>query len=509
MSLSSLHKWQRVMLFGLILALPLGTLPKAFSIPGLGQSLYNYFLTIGLMLVAYEYVKYGFTIEKKVKIFFTVYIIWQIVCLIHGLYIYQFNELLTIDQIPKLEMILNKLNAIGINIDQLIAIKIWLFIHFTKSIIFINNTVFLALFFVYHLYKNNFEQAFKDIRKAAITLVIVMGIYSFFELLWLKLSLPFAEKILIMINPLLYDPVSTHGWWPPLLWFNQLRSLCMEPSFFGVISIFVLPALWSKIFEKNSSKYYYILIFYFTIMVFATNARTAIILTSIELLLLMIFACLNKSLLKKSLIILLVSIISFSFNLIDFKMIFNIQTEDTSYLSSISTYVESNVVSISDKSSRSNGARLYHLLANINTIKEYPITGVGTSLESAYLDNNLPEGASENSEVKNNWHRYLYEKGVLLSPYPSLNKYAEVCVENGIIGLLLYLLLPAYLIYYIIKCRKIFFIDIKYIALVISMIGLLLAQVSNSSLVVCNGIIWGVLYCKINDIRSNQKLVDK
>lgn len=288
MTIEILHKWQRFMLLGLIVTLPLTTIPKVFQIPGLGPSLSDYFFIIGSCLIIYEFIKYGFTIDKKIKKFFIIYFLWQIICLIHGLYTYQFNELLTLDQISKLEVILSKLNLYGIYIDKILIIKCWLFIRFSKDILFLNSSVFLIVFYIYHLYKDNFNKGFIDIRNAILCLILIMGTYSFVELLWLKLSLNFAVEILVNINPFLYDPVSNYGWWPPILWGNQLRSICQEPSFFGIVSILSIPILWSYVFEDKRRKWIYLLIFYFSFMIFATNARTAIVVTGGELFLLVL-----------------------------------------------------------------------------------------------------------------------------------------------------------------------------------------------------------------------------
>ena len=107
MTIEILHKWQRIMLFGLIITLPLTSIPKAFQIPGLGLSLSDYFFVVGLLLIIYEFVRYRFAIDKKIKYFFIIYILWQIICLIHGLYFYEFNDLLTLNQISKLEIVLD------------------------------------------------------------------------------------------------------------------------------------------------------------------------------------------------------------------------------------------------------------------------------------------------------------------------------------------------------------------------------------------------------------------
>ena len=508
MTIETLHKWQRIMLFGLIITLPLTTIPKAFQIPGLGSSLSDYFFVVGLLLIVYEFIRYRFVIDKKIKYFFIIYISWQIICLIHGLYFYEFNDLLTLNQISKLEIVLNKLTSLGIVIDELVAIKCWLFIRFAKNILFLNSEVFLLIFYIYHLYESNFNKGFNDIRQAVLWLILIMGSYSFVELLWLKLSLNFCAETLLYINPLLYDPIMSHGWWPPLLWYNQLRSICQEPSYFGIISILSLPILWSYIFDNKKRKWIYLLVFYFSFMIFATNARTAIVVTGGEMFLLLIvcFIMRRKSICKKVIAILLITFLAFSANLVDYKSILNVASEDKSYITSVEGYMENNVASLTNKDSRSNSARLANLITNINTIIEYPVFGVGTGLKDVYLDKNLPEFAYDNDEVVNRWHKYMMEKGVLQSGYPSLNKYADVAVENGIIGLLMYLSIVFYLLYNVFKYRSILLQDYRIICLIISMIGLLMAQISNAALINCNGIVWGLLYCVIESIKSKQKI---
>ena len=126
--------------------------------------------------------------------------------------------------------------------------------------------------------------------------------------------------------------------------------------------------------------------------------------------------------------------------------------------------------------------------------------GIGTGLKDAYIDRNLPEFAYNNYEVRN-WSRYMRNEGVLRMGYPPLNKYADVAVQNGLVGLLLYLSVPGYLVLQLIGRYKCVLTDYRAVMLVIAMSGLLAAQLSNSAFVICNGIIWGLLYCKLEEIK--------
>lgn len=501
MSLELLRKLQKLALFFLILFLPLNSIPKRFAIPGIAGDLSNYFFILGMILLAFEYWKFEFEIDRKAKIFFVTYIVWQLICLAHGLLIYEYNELLTLEQIPKLEFILSKLASYGINIEELTAIKTWLFLRDSKNILLLNNTVFMMCFYIYHIYKNDFTNAFNDVRKAITCLVVLMGTYSAVELLWLKLKLPIAKSLLECVNPYLYDIVIVHGWWPPLLWPNQLRSICREPSFFGIIAVLCLPIIWSLVLEKKYKKICLLVVFYYTFMIAATNARTAIVLTLGELFLLCLFNLFikSKAYLKSSCLVVVVSVLAFGFNLVDINGLLN---KNNAQPKSLSNYVKSNITSVADTTSRSNNARFASLVANIITIQQYPVMGVGMGLKDAYIDRNLPEFAYNNYEVRN-WSRYLRNEGVFKSGgYPALNKYADVAVQNGLIGLLLYLSVVGHLVINLIKKYKFILNDYRAVMLVIAMLGLLAAGMSNAGFIICNGIVWGLLYCKLEEIRK-------
>lgn len=107
----------------IIICLPLNNLPKAFTLTELGGILSNYFVFAVILLLVYEYFKFRFEINKNAIKFFAVFVIWQVVCLIIGLVTYEYNELLTLEQIPKLKAILYFLDKFSINLDELIAIK--------------------------------------------------------------------------------------------------------------------------------------------------------------------------------------------------------------------------------------------------------------------------------------------------------------------------------------------------------------------------------------------------
>ena len=232
-------------------------------------------------------------------------------------------------------------------------------------------------------------------------------------------------------------------------------------------------------------------------MIAATNARTAIVLAVGELLLLIFFIIRNRDYFKKSFSIMVISVMAFTFNLVNFN---DVLSNKTITINSEESYIKSNLTSVADTTSRSNNARFANLIGNVNTIIEYPLIGTGTGLQDADICRNLPNFSYENPEVRN-WILYIHKDGVLKSGgIPSLNKYANVAVQNGVIGLMLYFSVVAYLSFNLVKNWTIIKNDYRAILLIIAMLGLLAAGMSNAGFVICNGIVWGLLYCKLKEL---------
>lgn len=212
---------------------------------------------------------------------------------------------------------------------------------------------------------------------------------------------------------------------------HNLRAL-----FFGIVGVFCLP-FYGVICLKKAYNVHFD--FYFSLMIFATNARTAIVIALAELLLLAGSSLLakKKDYTKYVAVILGISVFAFLGNLVNVNSLFHGFNKNTSM--SVGEYYETNIHSLSKKDSRSNSARFANLEANINAIKEHPVTGVGTGLTDGYIDAHIPESAYSNNEVRN-WSRYLHMLGIPKASFPKLNKYAFEGIKNGIPGLGLYLL---------------------------------------------------------------------
>lgn len=468
MTQEKLQHIEKILLFLTIILLPFVTLPKRMMINTIGSEATNYTVLALFIVFAIEAFKYRPTIKSIFVKFFVVFTFVRIITLVIGLINYPYYDLITLEQIDKLQVIVSKVPVLG---DGKNILPYWLFIRETKNIIMDNFTLFGLPIIIWHLFHTDWQTGFKYMRKAVLILVVIFGTYSFIEILWLKLHLGIAKEILCLINPLLYDPKSSHGWWPPLLWKGQLRSVCPEPSFFGIYACFCIPFLWSYLLEEGKAKYI-VLYTYFMLMLFLTKARTGLGIFIGEYVLLLWNTLLCRT--KKSILVLgivsLSSVVAFSLTLIDWKSGNEVVTADK--------YISENITSVAKENARSNGARFINMRATFEVAKDHVIFGVGNNLKNAYIPEYLSKEDYKNGEVAL-WTRCMREKGVLKSGYPNLNQYINTFVDSGIVGLILFILPIIYIFTGFkkkIQQRK---FDIAVLCVSIIVIGQLIAMIAN------------------------------
>jgi hypothetical protein len=132
---SEILQFQKMMLFLIIIFLPLNHFPKAFTISALGNNLAYYPLILGLFAWAYE--SYGLKqvdIKLKYRKFFIIYLSWQVICTIIGLYNFAYYNLITLEQIDKLNKIILFVQSKGLYPDISFSIKLWLFLDFLRML---------------------------------------------------------------------------------------------------------------------------------------------------------------------------------------------------------------------------------------------------------------------------------------------------------------------------------------------------------------------------------------
>lgn len=490
-------QFQRYMLGFFIIFLPITLFPIQFPI--VGNSIPLIFLMLGYFGYLIEIIIYPKSITKYEKygsLFLGILLGWNILSGIVDINYYQYFQFLDINQDDKLRILYTNLNF-GFTVNDLIVTKIWI------SFLSIRGAIFNCLFgygivlWIIHMYKDDFDEAFKDINRAIHVLCVIISIYSIFEVGYL-LGIYFCKDILTYINPLFMKVAYLNDWWPPLLWTNlQVRSLFAEPSFFGMFLAMALPFLSSDFFEGDITKRKKVLasiLYIFMIMLLVmSKARTALVLFLCEMITLfgwqLIF---NKKDWNKFsqligctfLAICLGLFCIFHFQSIDNKVV---QLNNTS----VQSYVSQNVTSVVGNQ-RSNSARKANVIAMINVGLQNPIFGVGQELVHEYIADKLTIEDLNNPEVRK-WTDDLKGKGPLRAGYPILNQLAWSFATQGIIGLMLFVFPILYILYKCFLYRK-YLSDFKEVFSLIAFEGLVIAFFSNSAqleyFVLC-----GLLFC--------------
>lgn len=469
----------------------------------LGSKLIFYPLFIGFVYTIYCQYKYKdvflcfYEFKKYIFIFCSITLLSTIV----GLFIYPYYDIVLngpVNQIEKMPIVLSVLNNMGIYIAEKYLVILWMIIRIIKTIFLDTFYTFGGAYMIYCWYYNRPKEGIRILLKAIVISVIIILIYSVIDVFYL-LGNNMATNILIVVNPFLHEIVTSHGWWPPLLWKNQLRSIFTEPSYFGIYAAFVIPFLWYKFIRAQNIKYkiiFLVILTMFVFFLFLTRSRTAVALFMGEcfILIIYIFYLKNIIFIKNGVLILIFSIISFiSANI----LISNITITNTNKMN-ISTYLDDNLGSLASTDKRSNAARYSIIIAKLKIYKDYPLLGVGTNLINGYIPDYLPIMSENNKEI-NMWINDQRKQGILKSGYPNLCEYASQLAQNGSVGLIVFLL-PAFILLKNlikkIKERRIYYEQsLIYIVFSISLIGVLTSGLGDSiNITYCYWVLLGLGY---------------
>jgi len=346
-----------------------------------------------------------------------------------------------VEQIEKLPIILTLLSNHGIHISQQVALKCWMIARIIKGILFDFLYTFVFAYVVYGLIHSNWKNNLFIFKRATECALYILIAYSSIELFYFSGN-NVAASVLKIITPFFHIVQSDHGWWPPLLWSGQLRSIFPEPSHMGNYAAFVLPLLWTTILNKyENTKTTTIISTIFTFMIFMTKARTAI---SIFFGMFLIFVVLllwmrNKEYLKRFLIIVISSIIAFGCATVFIgTMMRNDDNRNTIVSNEVQSYLEDNLISLASANKRSNGARYALVNANFITGYNHPILGVSPGLSTAYIVDNFSETDRNNNEVSM-WIEDYNTEGVLRYNLDAMNEYFTRFADTGLIGLVIFL----------------------------------------------------------------------
>lgn len=501
-------KLQKICFILMILTLPFTVIPVDF--PLLRDGLPIFFFWIGSILFVFRFfmINHQFTFFENIMFKFLIILFsWAVISSVLGVLFYVYYSNIDLLQMENFKNFYDNFLLPFLGITDLSAIKFWLSYKAIRYAFFYVLFSFFVSFWIYTLYSRHWQQGIYHLKKALSFICIILISYSVIEVGYLCGS-DLCQDILMKINPLYMKMKFLHGWWPPILWPLQLRSMFPEPSFLGIFLSLAIPFFACDFYNKFYNKGIYdkdilrrtilsILIYFFLmIMLFLSKARTGLLLYMGELFLIVFWSFGYRLFQWRRLFFLLICTgMAFlvSLGLISQFKSLNSQTNSLTQSVSIENYVNDNVTSAVGNS-RSNNARRANILANFRTGIDNPLFGVGINMRGEYVADHLTNEEKKDREISL-WIDYMNEKGPLKSGFPTVNQFSVVFSEQGVIGLLLFLLPFGYIFFLLIKNRKLLG-DSRIASLSISFTGLsiaLLASGAKLEFYIIMGLLFSVL----------------
>ncbi len=481
-------KIARWLLYLMVLTIPIQSLPKAYLLPGFMKNVGGFFLWILLAASVLYFWRnrknYGgwSSWPSWLKGYLAAVCLWPVLCTVIGATTFPYwNE--TANEYLRHTGMVEKIAIVypGIMENELLLhlkFAVSMVMGVVKGLLIPFLEIFFSLYVMFH--RKDSRYILDTVSRAAVVAALGFCAYSLIEIPWLLTGNTWCAEILSWINVHLYDVKSSHGWWPPLLWKGQLRSLTPEPSFFGIMAVFYIPLLWYRAAVLRK-KLVWLLLVFFCYMIFLTHARTAQVIFLGELVLLAFLSLWGRypSWGKSLLGIFGTAVLAFAFYisvptvLSSMKPTAKVATQvveknkptknaapktvqkpdGQSVAQAAQTYVKRDVASVIGVSNRSNTARFGNTVALFSVGLEHPVFGTGMGFESPYMAKTIPAFAKKNGEIKL-WISQMNEKGFIKSGFPMVNMYGAIMCRFGILGLLLFLVPIGWSGWYFLKNRK-------------------------------------------------------
>lgn len=377
------------------------------------------------------------------------YIGVSLVSLLLGLYTYPYWDLVLngpVEQIEKLPKILAFFSHYGIEIDPKLLMCAWISIRQIKGLLLEVFWCFGGAYIVYCWYKNEWKNGLEICTYALIASLGIFIGYSIIDAMYLYGN-EWARNVLVTINPFLHPILTSNGWWPPLLWKGQLRSVFVEPSHVGNYLGLVFPFLVYYYF-KYKQKWCISIFFLVSFIVVLTKARTAhAMMVGMLFLCMVLVMFLLKEKWKQFVVILVASLIGFYAGVCFLNnTVKNIKNKKEITAESV---IDDNLGSLATSDKRSNGARYALIKCNLRIAAQNPIFGVGSGLGLAYMLDNYTDDERKNTEVAD-WIRRSNKYGVFASGQgygDAMNEYVTRLSQRGLVGLFVFLVPFLHIIY--------------------------------------------------------------
>lgn len=405
-----------------------------------------------------------------------IYLGTALVSLLLGLYTYPYWDLVLagpVDQIEKLPKMMALLHSYGIEADSRVLMSIWIVVRQIKGLLLEMFWCLGGAYMVYCWYKDDWHQGMKIGTYALVASLAVFIGYGMIDALYLYGNIT-AKEILMAVNPYLHPILTNNGWWPPLLWTNQLRSVFAEPSHVGNYLGVAFPFLLYWYF-KSKNKIFLAIVSVVVFLVVLTNARTAYAMMGGMLCLSgMLVLLWARALWKQIIAVFIAAVIGFSGGVVFFNS--SSGTEVTA-----ESLVEDNIGSLASAEKRSNGTRYALIKCNLRIAAQNPIFGVGNGLGQAYMIENYTENERQNSEVAE-WISRAQKYGFFASGQgfgDAMNEFVTRLSNRGAVGLVVFLIPFLYLMYRVCRYKK-RDADIERLTVVLAVVSCLVAGCNGS-----------------------------
>lgn len=304
-------------------------------------------------------------------------------------------------------------------------------------------------------------------RKFILYSFILAGSYSIFEIFF-HLDNPLAQVLLEFINPLIHT--EEEG----IFYYNRIRSVCGEPSWFGMYAAFIFPWIAIGLLGERNLTAHIVLVSYFLILVMLSGSRTAYGLIFLQCALLFFVAArlaqrisFFRASLYLVIILLSVAIGKFGTSLIS--------ESPEQLLASVGM-----AASLADvEENVSNITRFGMQITALRMSLDYPVFGVGLGQYAFHFHNYLPGWAMVSYEIQ--W--YLIG-GAAAAPVHGL--FSRIAAEGGWPALALWLIFWVYLLGEVWRSIKRAYVargqvDWLGVALLVSLVGTCLTALNTDS----------------------------
>ena len=275
----------------LVFSLPFKYIPNAFWQNFLGgpfgQDLVVYPLLIGFIYTMYCQWKYKNVVYKwdMFKKFIFVYLAILLISLGWGLFIYPYYDQILngpVDQIEKLPKVLAFLQGIGIPIAEKTLLEFWMFARLVKGVFFEVLYTFGAAYMIFCWYHDRAQRAIDILLKVTIVNLVIVAVYGIVDVCYQNGQM-WAQNFITFTIPLFHGDVAAefdyYQFHTQLFWDAQIRSIFLEPSYFGIYMAFAFPLLWWNIFRQSVRWKQVTLWGLFTVLafeIFLAQSRTAL-----------------------------------------------------------------------------------------------------------------------------------------------------------------------------------------------------------------------------------------